>query len=366
MQTLSISKFRDITDKYKYIIVNIYSIGTSAKFVELKSPHHYRTFYVYVPSRYKMNVSDSMHIHETNYSDIQKQYIDLYTDINNVVFIGPRGILHVPTKTDIRYYKFGYVEVPEEKTEEDIVDEIEDKFKDLKSDITSVDDYEFEVVQVGNDADDDTLIFEDASGNVIEKGSNLEKIIDDEPKKVLIEKGTVTFDIKSQETESEANTPEESDIDEEEYSSNYTPKKLKETSLNIGMMYVCISITDFMKKIKDFEKEVISTYILLDTKEHEMVHTKMKEISEVLEKMKVQSFDELKKMECETTRIDQQITRLSAVLIQCEKFNCATKQDEIQNIINETRTTLDELYLKKLDIRDKTFNILKKYLDIKL
>ena len=364
--SLSYPKLKSLLEKNKYQITNVYSEEGSAKFLEVKSPHYHKTFYVNISSRYRLEEIVDISIIDISLTDVnenQQRYIEMFPDIGSVILISDTLCFYNGKFT---FYKFGKMDVVlDNDPKEAFISELEKRFKDIKDVVKSVDTYTFEKHSVPDDNITE-IIFEDETGMVIEKGSNIEKLIisAETPKKVHIDSNTVVdFVSEAESVVSSTHSLADSDVEEDMYSSNQKPENLK--NVNVGMLYVCININDFMKTMKDYEQPLMDEYSMMTIKERELRDEKMRVISETLEKLKTKSFEKLKEIDEEEKKINEQIVRLSAVLVQCEKLEKYGKQvEDIVIIMKNTHDALDELHLRLLNLKDKSFDILNRYISI--
>ena len=364
--SLSYPKLKSLLEKNKYQITNVYSEEGSAKFLEVKSPHYHKTFYVNISSRYRLEEIVDISIIDISLTDVnenQQRYIEMFPDIGSVILISDTLCFY---NSKFTFYKFGKMDVVfDNDPKEAFISELEKRFKDIKDVVKSVDTYTFEKHSVPDDNITE-IIFEDETGMVIEKGSNIEKLIisAETPKKVHIDSNTVVdFVSEAESVVSSTHSLADSDVEEDMYSSNQKPENLK--NVNVGMLYVCININDFMKTMKDYEQPLMDEYSMMTIKERELRDEKMRVISETLEKLKISSFEKLKEIDEEEKKINEQIVRLSAVLVQCEKLEKYGKQvEDIVIIMKNTHDALDELHLRLLNLKDKSFDILNRYISI--
>lgn len=365
--TLSFEKLNNLLEKYRYEIVRAYSEENDIRLLELKSPHYHKTFYVYVSSRYSLKMDNTIEFFRAEENDSQKTYLELFPDLTDILLLSSSKVC-IYIEGTYRFFSFEKEQdIVMENPQQKLIDELEEKFRNMKEQSSLTQNYIFILNTVAKPT---PIIFEDSMGNPIEKGSNLEKMIisSERAKTITIDKNTTAvFDFRDyiDLTSSSIQSPDYSDTDDELYQANPPPNNLVNESINIGVIYVCVSINSFMKMIDGFEHKLISDYSTISSKESEMKRVKMQEISEAIEKLKEKSIKELDDIDVQEKELTEQISKLSCILIQCEKMEKTGKKlEEIESVMEDTRTALDELHIKILKLRDTSFDILNKYVKI--
>ena len=166
---LSFNKFVEMVTKNRYTIVALYMHCDSILFIELTSPHYKRIFFVSVSDRHDITGDISAYpkydISKSDKVTVQKDYAHTL-NLDDCLLMSDT----------ITYDSTLYIFKKEEHVVEQLsfVDELTNKFRELKRTDAISDEYTFEKVTVDNPKE---IVFLDENDNVIDKGSNLEKLM---------------------------------------------------------------------------------------------------------------------------------------------------------------------------------------------
>ena len=174
---LSFEKFNRFIESKKYELEKIYKTHSKCKFIELKTPHYCKHFFVHIPSRYFMETTeDSIPICKSDKNKNQEEYISLLQNINSLVCISNSAMYHFDT-TNYSHFTFGEEKEQMKSKKEiknNVVFELEQDFKKINKDMNTISDIPF-VKKRPTKKDPVELIFEDEEGNEIQ---SIENIID--------------------------------------------------------------------------------------------------------------------------------------------------------------------------------------------
>ena len=281
--TLNFSKFVNVASKHSVYLDKIFSIGKEVVFLQAKYNSH--SFFIYIPDKYQMFIkNDVSRINidtNDNINNITINFVNTIKDkvstsflvvSNNYIFTTEDTSYKISGKIRIHNAGTGLLNLIE-KQSRDITRDISIKFKDTAEpqekiswseprddprdgiqsthrDVSQEDEpprasrifanrrrVEDVIEGVGivedvveEEKEDNELVFQDYNGDVINKNSNYEYLIDEE------EEGSC-------------------DINNEEEEEEYENWELKDYPLQIGKLFKTISITDF------FEDEGINKII---------------------------------------------------------------------------------------------------------
>lgn len=362
MTNISFKKLVSLFEKHKFILLKNYICGEVIRLIELKSPKYQKIFFVYIPSRYVLYSIDEYPNEHISKIEIPQKYNEYFHLINftNICIIGKQ--LCCSIDNNIECFNFKNESIVEEDPQQSLINQLEEKFKNLKADTQMNKNYDFELVTSGKNIE---FIFYDSQENEIEKNSNMEKILIDSetPKKIYIDKYTTAiFDPQTSNHTSFCPSPNYSDIEEDNILINDKPTNINK--FNIGDVYICITLNEFSNSIDIFEDELMEKYKNFEIREKEIKKDVMKDIIFYFESLKTKTQERLEQISQEEEDIDKKIRKLSNLLIQCDRLGKFNKnKEEIDNLYEKTKHTFDELYTQKLNLRDESFKLVRKFND---
>jgi len=194
---LSIRKFKDLIKNKSYSVVKYYCEAGECAFVELESPFYQKRFFMYIPSQYKMKVSeidgDIQHIHEVDINTNSKQ-LDYWRTISEVDFVSISSHCLYYVQSDlIRCFELLSKPYDSTKNIKDIEDEKSvDQIKELEKrsakyidrikgdrEALDVDDYKTQMVHVNPSKSKVNIVFEDDNGDVVSEDNPIEQMIEE-------------------------------------------------------------------------------------------------------------------------------------------------------------------------------------------
>ena len=233
---------------------------------------------------------------------------------------------------------------------------------------------EEELDDAGDDEEDEVeLVFEDEDGEPVDEVKTLLDTVAAEEAEESLRSIQAKVDRRDAETFGESDTEEEDEVDDIEEShnaDNSLPPDLEEGELVLGIVYVMIDIGGFFRRIAVYEEEVIRCYEQLDENELEMRSKRLEQIRDVTQKFLLHSEERLNKIAAEEKNLKMQLVRLTVVLAQASalKTRVTEKPEKYGEIVGEsdriydqTRTTIHELNMELLKLRDGADELLSNY-----
>lgn len=300
VSTLSFSKLHTLLEANSYTLVGIFSDSEGdIHFLEVRTPKTQKTFFISIPSKYKMPVNEEAERYKimtiTKSSDAaENRQLEYLTEIKgplltcDIISISSTFLCLYKHNKDAVIFKFGTEEPNEEnqdqtEDEEDHVDKIiktaGEISKKMGEDIpieeeiaenAIADEVEEEIVEdaivvaegespeetkVEDGAEEETPIeleFKDENGNIIE--GDTQTLLETEPPITLPE--SIEKEIKKLEAQAEEKSDEsivkspELDRKREERKRNMpVPKNIQEIDISIGIVYISFEIGVFNKKL---------------------------------------------------------------------------------------------------------------------
>lgn len=373
---LSFSKLENLLQKHKYTLVHTYSCDDKLIFIELKTPKYNKTFYINILSCYSITnkFEHNTNIYKVYYeNENQKKYLSMFQNTlkNNLLCISPQSICLFQDNYS-EYYSFNDLSTKVSKeSPKDYVSELKEEMKNLKMKLNKKDEkFRFVLhtpVPKGDTPPTITIIFKDENDQDIEPGSALEKLMIEAfpiPKIHLTKYNIVELnDINVESNHSTTENTQQSSYNSDEESKeipimNNKPELFENEKINVGMIYICIDISTFFKQITSLEEYINKQYELFETKEYSLREQKMKQIEELIITIKNSAFEQLKEIQEEEKHIKLQVQKLTSILLSCNKLS---GNEEASNLSTKTKNTLDELNLNLIKLRDKSHNLLDKY-----
>jgi hypothetical protein len=236
---------------------------------------------------------------------------------------------------------------------------------------------EVENEEKSNKTEEVELVFEDEEGNVIEKGSNLEKmIIDaDKPTRVIIDKSTIAiFNPKKlrsvddeSDNESVASSASSTNSEDGFENSKYMINKSSFDIFNktkIGSIFISIDVNKFFNEIKEFNKVLVEEYLNLESLELKSREAKIDKMNNFFDNIKLNIYEKFRDLKSKEESIIEQLKKVSAVLVSCDKLLSQNKTSEdVMQVEKRTLKIIDELNAEKIKIRDEISIILKTFLE---
>jgi len=412
---LSFSKFVDLLEKNSYSLISTYCTGDDVKFAEIRTPRVQKTFIVYIPDRYSMNVDDRHR--RLQLSSKQEPTGEQSTYMMNVkgplldcdlIAVSSWGVCMYRNNGVLEYYSIrdgsrpdssDSAEPPEDdEEEENYVDtiikstsevikkidptdtlhlpsqqDIEDYTKSTKTDDVNTEDAqtdattEVETAEGENaepEEEETVLEFQDEEGNVIEDAET-----SGEP-----EGAEKTDDAEDVNPETEVKIkPKAKPLTLAHPVDNSLPTTLEDGDVAVGIIYYLIEINQFFKKLKaegttpeQFENDLLAVYDALDDNETEYRNDAIDKIAEICTKVHQNAKIKMDFIRSEEVKLRGELVKLSSVLSTAEQLKTKTKdakkfgelRSEVDRIHHQTRTTIHELNVELLRLRDEAQNFL--------
>lgn len=400
---LSLDRFLSFLETHKYVLASLYCEGDNIRFAECRTPRQQKTFIIHVPKKYLLPGANakmtSIYVEKSGLGSRQIKYLSdlrgpllecdlLAISSSNICMYKNSGqaLLYGfgKSKTDSKSPDTGFEEghpdvshlekdtdkvldkvqpgsrLPKPKVRnskdpedpedpEDPDDSKDDSKEDSKEDSTEGTDDEGEV----------ELVFQDSEGGSIEDVK--EFIAPDKSLERNLQ--SVTERIKLVST-SEETIPDFTTHD------NTLPPDIKYSDIVLGIVYPMIDLGSFYRKVKGYEKEVISICEQINDNILDIRNDKLKEIRDGSSIFLTHAEDRLKKINEEEKSLRSALIRLTIILSQTEILRkkvdsnpkvLKNEMPEIERIFAQTRKTIHELNIDLLRLQDSADELLSNY-----
>ena len=379
---LSFSKFVNLLQKHRYILVTLYVDGDRVIFAECRTPRQQKTFIVYITERYFLQVSHDQQSYkrvDVTLSDEppSSRRIQYIAEIKgpllecDLVSISPENICTYSGGGKAECYSFLNGEENDESISEDEKDEdeIETIEKSVEKVMKSVDpdaqlpktrrkkrkekvvtppptpheseDEEEEYIpdeeeikkaeiedipEEGEPDLPDQPLKNDATESASEE-EEVELVFENEEGEEVDEVKLLMDDETAMEEQlneiRRKLKDEDEDIDVEEYDSrnNTIPDGMDESDLTLGIVYVLVPIRLFFKGISEYETKIIDCYEQLDDNEVDMRQSRLNKIKEMSSEFLIHAQKRLDKIHEEEESLKGQLLRLTVALSQVDALN---------------------------------------------
>lgn len=425
--TLSLDKFNNLLKRNKYILTSVYCVNRNIiRFAECRTPKHQKTFIVYIPPKYNMiwsegKVEKRFDIVEEFEEEPNTQQLQYISDMKgpllecDVLVVSSESLImqeknKIPQLFYIHYDKEEDGETEDDNNEQSVSDEEGDenheddevlqlekkantvfekvtgkkrKKKESTKDNESKEEKSEDKKETGK-TDKDSQSKETEKTNKDDKketDKNNESDEEGDSKKVELvfedENGELVDDVTTKLEDIDSNEESDDDINdsEENFSDqeidNSIPSDIEEGEVFIGIMYVLINISNFFKKTKEYEEEIIGCYKKLDNIEGENRSKKINEIKDICETFIIKSTDRIKGIEEEEKRIKEQLARVSVVMAQSNALLSKIEHDpdkygnevakEVSSVYDKTRVTIHDFNIELAKLRDESNELLSNY-----
>jgi len=422
--TLSYPKLEGLISRSNYTIHKLYTEKDHVTFMLCKSPRFQKSFVVYIPPRFKLVPPKRKSSGTIEYIDITKtpsseislsqRQLSYLSDItskeaNSIISISNKTLVsHTPKLTE-HYIIAG--EEDEDEVDNEDSDEVmslekntkrlektinklsktksntakKDKNKKeskpekkkgltLKEDISDKKDESESAVESAtesveekeeNSADSDEEDEEEEASNLGEEDEDHENDNPEESTKVAL-----VFEEGDSDGLEEALSSEEEEEEDEEDSSvdstgetgdNSFPQDMLERDVVIGVIYVLIDVSSFLKSISSFEESLLVQYSQIDENEFELKKGRLSRIKEAFDIVYEAANESLSSKHEEEKKIKSKIVRSTILLLQVQSLKDKIKENpskysdvnsEVQETLEQTIKTISNMNLEIMELRD--------------
>lgn len=415
--SLSLKKFFELLKKHSYTLVSIYCLPNGEViFLEIRTPKVQKTFIVSVPNKYKMPSDTDFFRKITISPDTpDTRQVDYVLEIKgplltcDLISISSSSICLSKNNGDVFGYILGLKDESSEDDEDDEDEEDDDSIEKIIGNVKELAEQMDEHISDENEGNQEDevneeeveeiveLVFEDADGNEID--GKVAEIMEADvklPKSAIIKESEIvnpkkdSTKIKEKKTSEETteksdekarvkSPDEESHIEkkilkqvDERRKDNSVPQNIEDDEVVLGIVYYCIDISHFYKKIseKGFESEILTVYDTLDDNEDETRSAKLDEIIELTTKLADKVKDEVLMYKKQEMKYKAQIIKLSSVLENSERLRIkadstpekyASAKPEIERVCKQTKTALHDINIQLSLGKDRMSELLEQY-----
>jgi hypothetical protein len=356
---LSLNKVLSILTKNGFTPVSLYCLPEKVGFIEVRTPKIQKTFIISVPEKYKMKIDTETHkTFSIFYQNDDKNNLDHIDEIKgpllmcDLVAVGD-NISHYLHNGNVYNYSFGEKEQESssEESELDIIDKLETETNKMakKLKIKIIDDIE----EINEDIEEDIGEDEGDEGDEEhEEDEDEEKEDEDEEKEEQDEEGDKEKNVEVKKKKSKDPKIENVPLFNEE-------------PIDIGIIYISISLDVFYKQIKhnkdDIETDIIKSYSILDDNQNGINDKKFLVISDLSKKLVESIQTKIGESKKEILGSKVQIQKLSSVIENLDKLmDKMTKNpqkyekeiSETNSLITQTKTTLHEINVEQMRLQE--------------
>ena len=355
---LSLTKLVALLDKKSFTIVSCYCENEEVRFMEVQSPFYQKTFFIYIPTKYKLLTNGeykNLKIYLKTIND--ERQVDYIAEIKgnlhcDILAISSNSMCLCLDKGEILHYSFNVQGESERsdnvKLEETKIDKLikvsEETIENtiVKKSFNSKNLKKIKGSSEKNQGDKVELVFEDDDGSPI-----------DYPIQEIMEREV-------QDTEPAGSGEKLNNISYE----NLVPFGIERADLHIGIIYFSIDIGSFYKEIATVEDTIVKTYESINENENIARDLKIQEIDE-LSKTIISNMERRRdKYMSEYKESKNQLITLKNILLKADNISSVkdhSSKTNIEKIQIQTRAVIQELNMKMLKNREDFDNILNIY-----
>lgn len=396
--SLSLNKVTSLLSNNGYILAALYCVDDEVVFIECRTPKLQRTFIINVPEKYRLVKTDDKYkcltisrlpVSPTRQLDYLMEIKGPLLECDLVAVSSTRLALYRNNGSS-DCFKFGGPDPVDEEDDDNTIDGVEIP-EDPEALLKGVNAVLKKMASRGEvDAEQVVMPSEDIDNPIKEvKPEDIEemKVVNPKPKNTDDPIVELEFE---EETRNEVPGLGEGDGDDAEgvvdgesddeadpsdqlskaklssltyRKDNALPPNLEEAEIAIGIIYVCIDLTSFYKRAAtNLETEVLANYDVLETNEREMREGKVSVIGELCTKLSHKTTEILERFQKKEASLKAERLKLSAILDNAEGLRKKTESDvkkfadvksDVDRIYTQTKTTLHELNIEILRLRDE-------------
>jgi hypothetical protein len=153
-------------------------------------------------------------------------------------------------------------------------------------------------------------------------------------------------------------------------SGNTIPPNIEELEVNLGIIVVCIPISNFFKSISSYEKDLLELYYHIDENEMEERERKLNEIQKMCDKFVENSRKIIEKKTKKELKIKGELIAITGVIADIKRLKEKTAEDPVKfksdiiklnDIYEESKKSIHYLNSDLLKIKDEIHECLSNY-----
>ena len=135
---------------------------------------------------------------------------------------------------------------------------------------------------------------------------------------------------------------------------NSVPPSIGELDIMRGIIYYCISLTDFYKKVGtlEFETEIVTIYDVLNENDKSIREDRLERIGTLVEELVKKSKTEVESYEKRESEIRESILSLSFLLDKIEGLRVTSSGPEIEKVYMQTRSAIYDANIDLLKAKE--------------
>lgn len=148
---------------------------------------------------------------------------------------------------------------------------------------------------------------------------------------------------------------------------NSFPQDMLERDIVIGVIYILIDVSPFLKTISNFEEGLVSQYTQIDVNEFELRKARLSRIKNCFDSVYEKVGETIEKKREEEKKIKAKIVRSTILLLQIQALKDRIKDNpskysdissEIQETYDQTTKTISNMNLDVMELRDEVDEML--------
>lgn len=409
---LSFSKFQELIHKHKYVFVSVYCREIDGhdevKFIECRTPEQQKTFFVYVPDKFRMK---PLGVPETKIRYISEPQVpssrqtDYLTSVKDnaecdVVSVSSSGLCSY-RDDNVHFFPLGKGEDSDDEDSDDEVDdddevaELERKSNSLWRNLQGVEAPKLKIKGThskkepvveessddeSSDSEDDKKDSKEAEGAANEEGASSDKEegsdsdSEEQGKVELVFKHRPSEEASESEDEASESEAEEAEDPAPQYDiftgANELPDGIGEDIVQLGILYVLIDVNTFFKKIAGYESVVIVCYEQIEVNEVEKRKERVEGLKEAISELYEHLDSRLQKMNEKETNCKEQLLKLTATFTKISALKEKVSKNpekygktviEVDRVFYRTKKTINETNLEIARMRDEFDEFLTNY-----
>ena len=351
MATLSFKKLSTLIQKHAYIISSVWLSKAGIQLLEVRSPKLQKTFLVHVSQKYNlvydMDTYKTIKISPTSLAPSQKQ-IDYINEIKGSILVcdlasvSSKFICIHKNNGECLHYLIG--------EEEDVLDRADegDEVSDLILKATKVIESHGETVALPSSDEDIAEVKLNDKATIVEPEEEVEEEVelefveDEEGSESESDDEVVERHIDAKATKTSLSYRKDNSI----------PPNIGDLDIMRGIVYYCISLSDFYKRMGDepFERDVITIYDVLNDNDKAIRDDRVSHISELVESLVAKTKSATEAYEKREAEIKDVILSLSFILDKAEKLR--SKGGDVEKIYTQTRAAIYDANIDLLKAKE--------------
>ena len=377
---LSLTKTVAFLKKYQYTVTCVYAEKalSTVVFLECATPATLKTFFVHIPSVYRMDyasLGDGIplrYVTKISQSPSAKRQSEYVLKIRgpllegDLLLVSSESMCH--SKADNTFVFYDTTNEIEEESEEE--EESEDDINELEREANALlAQNEMEPMDAEEEIPLQTVVTHSSLQSLRDNDSSMpEDSSDDDGVQIVFEDHSEGEQIESlEESQSEDSSDEFSD----EFAGDRVPGNLLDSELAVGFIYASIDVNILFKRIGNYELEVTGVYDQIEDGEAESRKQRVDNITSLAKTLVEKVGEKVAHASVQEKELKTQLTRLTKILnstselrerILKDPSRYKDTEEDVMNLITTTRGAIQELNIELARHREEVDELLIDYL----